>query len=39
MKNNKPIETPSMTIVVRAIFLENNKFYPQAFLDECLYKI
>ena len=39
MKNNKTIETPSMTIVVRAIFLENNKFYPQAFLDECLYKI
>ena len=36
---NKTIEIPSMTIVVRAIFLENNKYYPQVFLDECLYKI
>ena len=36
---NKTIEIPSMTIVVRAIFHENNKYYPQVFLDECLYKI
>ena len=27
-----------MTIVVRAIFLESNKYYPQVFSDECLYK-
>ena len=36
---NKMIEIPSMIIVVRASFLENNKFYPQVFLDECLYKL
>ena len=24
---NKTIEIPSMTVVVRAIFLENNKYY------------
>ena len=36
---NKTIEIPTITIVVRAIFLENNKYYPQVFLDECLYKI
>ena len=36
---NKTIEIPTMTIVVRAIFHENNKCYPQVFLDECLYKI
>ena len=36
---NKKIEIPSMTIVVRSDFLENNKFYPKVFLDECLYKI
>ena len=36
---NKTIEIPSMTIVVRAIFHENNKYYPKVFLDECLYKI
>ena len=33
---NKTIEIPSMTIVVRAIFHENNKFDPQVLLDECL---
>ena len=33
------IEVPTITIVVRAIFFENNKFYSQVFSDECLYKI
>ena len=36
---NKKIETHSMIIVVRAIFLENNKYYPQFFLDESLYNL
>ena len=36
---NKTIEIPSVAIAVRATFLENNKFYPQVFLDECLYKL
>ena len=36
---NKTIEIPTMAIVLRAIFLEKNKYYPQVFLDECLYKI
>ena len=36
---NKAIQIPSMIIVVRAIFLENKKYYAQVFLDECLYKI
>ena len=31
---NKMVEVPTITIVVRAIFLENNKYYPQVFLDE-----
>ena len=26
-----------MTIIVRSVFEEDCKFYPQAFLDECLY--
>ena len=30
---NKTIEIPVMVIVVRAIFYENNKYYPQGFLD------
>ena len=36
---NKTIEIPTITIVVTAIFLENNKYYPEVFLFECLYKI
>ena len=30
---NKKIEIPTMTTVVRAVFHENNKYYPQVFLD------
>ena len=36
---NKTIEIATMTIVVRAVFHENNKYYLQVFLDECLYKL
>ena len=36
---DKTIEIPTITIVVRAFFLENIKYNPQVFLDECLYKI
>ena len=36
---NKTIEINSMTIVVRAVFRENNRYYPQVFLDEYLYKL
>ena len=36
---NKRLEIPIMTIVVRAVFLTNNKYFPQVFLDECLYEI
>ena len=36
---NKKIEIPTMTIVVRAIFPGNNKYYLQVFLEECLYKL
>ena len=33
------IEICSMIIVVRAVFHENNKYYPQVFFHECLYKL
>ena len=33
---NKTIEIPSMIIIVKAVFHENEKYYPQVFLDECL---
>ena len=35
----KTREIPIMTIVVRTVFIENNKYYRQIFLDECLCKI
>ena len=34
---NKTIEIPSMIIVFRAVFHENNKYYPHVFLGEYLY--
>ena len=39
LPQNKTIEIPSMIIAVRAVFHENNKYYPQVFLDKCLYKL
>ena len=36
---NKIIEICIMAVVVRVVFLKNNKYYQQVFLDECLYKI
>ena len=36
---NKTIEMSTVTIVIRVIFLENNKCYPQVFLDEYLCKL
>ena len=33
---NKTKEIPSMIIVFRAVFHENNKYYLQVYLDECL---
>ena len=36
---NKIIEILTMTIVVRVVFHENNKYYPQVFLDKSLYEL
>ena len=36
---NKTVELPIMTIVARAVFHGNKKYYPQVFPDECLNKI
>ena len=36
---NKTIEISTVTVVLRAAFYENNKYYPEVFLDECLYKL
>ena len=36
---NKTIKSSSMIIVATAVFHENNKYYGQVFLDECLHKL
>ena len=35
----KSLELRNMIIVVRAVFHEDNKYYPQVFLEECLYEL
>ena len=36
---NKTIKIPIVTIVDRAVFYENNQYYPQNFFGECLCEI
>ena len=33
---NLPLNEP-LTIIVRCIFEQDGKFYPQLYLDDCLY--
>ena len=36
---NKPLKFPTMTIIVRSVFEEDGKFYPQIYLDDCWYEL
>ena len=36
---NKTLKLCNMTIVFRSVFQEHGKFYPQVYLDECLYEL
>ena len=36
---NKPLRFHLMTIVIRCVFSEDGKLYPQRFLDDTLYKL
>ena len=36
---NKTLKSRSMVIIVRSVFHEGNKYYPQVFLNECFYKL
>ena len=36
---NKPIKLRLLTIVIRSVFSEDGKFYPQLFLDDALYEL
>ena len=35
---NKQLNFFNLTIIVRTVFEEDGKYYPQIFLDECLYE-
>ena len=36
---NKQLKLLSVTIVIRSVFEDDGKYYPQAFLDDCLYEL
>ena len=36
---NRTLELHKKTIVIRSVFQEDGKYYPQDFLDECLYEL
>ena len=36
---NKIIYFPTITIIIRSVTQKNGKYYPQLFLDECLYEV
>ena len=35
---NKPLKFYNMAIIIRCVFQEAEKLYPQVYLDECLYE-
>ena len=36
---NKMIYFPTVTVIIRCVFVKNDKYYPQVYLDDCLYQI
>ena len=36
---NKILKLHSLILIVRSVFEENGKYYPQVFLDKCLYDL
>ena len=36
---NKQFKFLSVTIVIRSVFEDDGRYYPQAFLDDCLYEL
>ena len=37
LPSNKPLKFHAMTIIIRSVFEEDGKLYPQVFLDDALY--
>ena len=36
---NKPLKFCNMTVIIRSVFEEDGKLYPQLFLDNTLYEL
>ena len=36
---NKPLKFHAMAIIIRSVFEEDGKLYPQVFLDDTLYEL
>ena len=36
---NKIIYFPTIAIIIRSIIKKDDKYYPQLFLDDCLYEV
>ena len=36
---NKTLKLYNITIMIRSVFEEDGKFYPQIYLEECLYEL
>ena len=36
---NKPLKFHSMTIIIKSVYEEGGKLYPQVFLDDPLYEL
>ena len=36
---NKPLKFHAMTIIIKSVFEEGGKLYPQVFLDDALYEL
>ena len=36
---NKIIYLPTITVTIRSVTKKDDKYYPEVFLDECLYKV
>ena len=37
LPSNKPLKFHAMTVIIRSVFEEDGKLYPQVFLDDALY--
>ena len=36
---NKMIYFPTVTVIIRCVFEQNKVYYPQVYLDDCLYQV